>query len=49
LAITKRGKPAAQVLPARPQSILGLHKGRGQILGDIMSPIDIEWTPGPLV
>ena len=45
LTITKNGKPVAQLFPApehRP-SILGLHKGRGRILGDIDGPTGEAW------
>lgn len=46
LVITKNGKPVAELKPYRPpraKSIIGLHKGQGKILGDIISPIDVEW------
>jgi prevent-host-death family protein len=44
--ITKRGKPIAQLSPVRskPKSIVGAMKGRIQILGDIISPIDVRWN-----
>ena len=44
LVITKKGKPVAEVVPHRPakRSLIGLYKGRGEILGDIISPIDVE-------
>jgi len=44
--ITKNGKPVVEVTPhsskARKQ-LRGLHKGQVKILGDIVSPIDVEW------
>jgi prevent-host-death family protein len=45
LVITKKGKPVAEVIPHKPakRSPLGIWKGRMEILGDIISPIDVEW------
>ena len=45
LVITKKGKPVAEVTPHKPakRSPLGIWKGRTEILGDIISPIDVEW------
>jgi len=45
VVITKNGKPVAQLAPIVPEgkSIWGLHKGQIKILGDIISPIDVEW------
>lgn len=45
ITITKRGKPVAQVtpVPAKQQSIVGSMKGSVTILGDIISPLDVEW------
>ncbi len=45
LVITKHGRPVAQLMPYKKprKSILGLHKGQVKIIGDIMSPIDVEW------
>jgi prevent-host-death family protein len=44
LVITKHGKPVAQVIPM-PQDIelFGSMRGSGEILGDIISPLDVEW------
>lgn len=44
LVITKRGRPVAQLSPV-PQDgdFVGSMRGTGEILGDIISPIDIEW------
>jgi prevent-host-death family protein len=49
LVITKHGKPVAQVIPmAEPKQTLEEYlekmKGTGVILGDIISPIDVEWN-----
>ena len=45
VVITKRGKPVAELVPHKSakQSPLGIFKGRMEILGDIISPIDVEW------
>ena len=46
LVITKKGKPVAELVPHKPakrRSPLGIFKGRMEILGDIISPIDVEW------
>lgn len=43
--ITKHGKPVAELVPIRekPKSLYGVHKDNIKILGDIISPIDVEW------
>lgn len=45
LIITKHGKPVAQVvpMPAKQRNIVGSMKGSVTILGDIISPLDVEW------
>lgn len=47
LLITKHGKPVAELKPhraPRAKSLIGLHKGEIEILGDIISPAyDGEW------
>lgn len=45
LVITKHGKAVAQVVPMPPQKsdIVGAMKGSVTILGDIISPLDVEW------
>jgi prevent-host-death family protein len=44
LIITKRGKPVAQVVPISAQAdIVGSMKGSVLWMGDIISPIDVEW------
>jgi prevent-host-death family protein len=45
VVITKNGKAVAKLAPVTEQrrSILGLHKGQIEILGDIISPLDVEW------
>jgi prevent-host-death family protein len=45
LVVTKNGKPIAEIAPYRKPkgNFVGLFKGRGEIVGDIISPIDVEW------
>jgi prevent-host-death family protein len=52
LVITKRGRPVADLVPHKPKKqskvkkkgkLFGCLKGRIEILGDIISPIDVEW------
>ncbi len=45
IVITKNGKPVAKLTAfhERPKTLFGIDKGRLKILGDIISPIDVEW------
>jgi prevent-host-death family protein len=46
VVITKRGKPVARLLPPVEEDggpSFGRMKGTIKILGDIVSPIDLEW------
>ncbi|MGD0730718.1 MAG: type II toxin-antitoxin system prevent-host-death family antitoxin [Terracidiphilus sp.] len=44
LVITKHGKPVAQVVPMpAEENIVGSMKGSVLWMGDIISPIDVEW------
>jgi prevent-host-death family protein len=45
VVITKRGKPVAELVPHKRtgHELFGLLKGRMEIVGDIISPIDVEW------
>jgi len=45
VVITKNGKPVAELVPHRPskRSLRGIFKDKLFIVGDIMSPIDVEW------
>jgi prevent-host-death family protein len=45
IIITKRGTPVARLVPhrERPKSLFGAGRDRMKILGDIISPIDVEW------
>src|ERR1700730_4991660 len=44
--ITKRGKPVAKLVPIddKPIDLFGYMAGTIKICGDIVSPIDEEWT-----
>jgi prevent-host-death family protein len=41
VVITKRGKPVAKLVPVEKEKddIFGFMKGKGRILGDVVSPI----------
>jgi prevent-host-death family protein len=39
--VTRRGNPIASLVPP---PLFGILKGRMEIIGDIISPIDVEWT-----
>ncbi|MDR3410300.1 MAG: type II toxin-antitoxin system Phd/YefM family antitoxin [Formivibrio sp.] len=44
LVITKHGKPVAQVVPMPHKvELFGAMRGSGEILGDIISPLGVEW------
>jgi len=45
LVITKHGKPVAQVVPApaEEETLFGSMKGSVLWMGDMISPIDVEW------
>ena len=45
LVITKNGHPVSRLVPYRvqPRSIFGIDRGRIEIFGDIIEPIDVEW------
>jgi antitoxin (DNA-binding transcriptional repressor) of toxin-antitoxin stability system len=45
ILITKNGRPVAELRPhrgPRAKSLIGLHKGRIKIRGDIVSPISTQ-------
>ena len=45
IVVTKNGKPVAELRPhrgPRAKSLIGLHRGRIKIRGDIVSPIGTE-------
>ena len=45
VVITKNGKPVSRLVPyrERPKSFFGADRDRMKIVGDIISPIDVEW------
>ena len=45
IIITKNGKAVAKLSAHRekPKTLFGMDKGRIKIIGDIISPIDVEW------
>jgi prevent-host-death family protein len=45
VVITKNGKPVAELVPHHPRkpALRGALKDKLFIVGDIMSPIDVEW------
>jgi prevent-host-death family protein len=45
VVVTKRGKPLVKVVPMEEQTngFLGCMKGKIKIVGDIESPIPVEW------
>lgn len=46
IVITKRGKPVAKLVPVEKETIdlFGYMAGTIRICGDIIDPIDVEWT-----
>jgi len=46
VVVTKRGRPVAMLSPMRiaHKSAFGFMKGRIEILGDIVEPIDVAWN-----
>lgn len=46
IVITKRGKPVAKLVPIsdEPIDIFGRMAGTIKICGDIIGPIDVEWS-----
>ena len=45
IVITKNGKPVSRLVPYRekPKAPFGIYRDKIKILGDIISPIDVEW------
>ena len=45
IVITKNGKPLSRLVPyrERPKSFFCADRDRMKIVGDIVSPIDVEW------
>jgi len=47
IVITKRGKPVAKLGPVvdRPASLFGFLRGNFTHVGDIITPVDVDWGP----
>lgn len=45
IVITKHGRPVSRLVPYRekPETLFGIDHGRFEIVGEIGSPIDVEW------
>ena len=45
IVITKNGRPVSRLVPyrERPKSLFGIDRGRIEIIGDIIEPINAEW------
>ena len=45
IVITKNGRPTARLVAyvERPKTLFGIDRGKLEILGDIISPIDDDW------
>ncbi|HEU5019408.1 MAG TPA: type II toxin-antitoxin system Phd/YefM family antitoxin [Pseudolabrys sp.] len=52
VVVTKRGKPVVELVPYRPElradgrpkkCPLGIWKGKVEFVGDIISPLDVDW------
>ncbi len=45
VVITKNGEPVSRLVPYRekPKSLFGCLRGKMEITGDIMSPLEWEW------
>ena len=43
--ITKNGVPVTELIPARrkPKTLFGCMKGSVTYIGDVISPVDMEW------
>ena len=46
VVITKHGVPVAQLVPAvqKPKTLFGALNGSVLYMGDVISPIDVEWN-----
>jgi prevent-host-death family protein len=46
IVITERGQPVAKLVPygEKTPSVFGYMAGTGSIVGDILSPLDIDWN-----
>ena len=48
IVITKNGRPVARLVRYRAkfEEFLGADEGKLEILGDIISPLDVDWESG---
>ncbi len=46
--ISKNGRLLARLVPyrKRPESLFGIDRGKIEILGDIIEPLEVEWEAG---
>ena len=45
IVVTKNGRPVARLVAyvERPKTLFGIDRGKLEILGDIISPLDADW------
>ena len=45
IVVTKNGRPISRLVPFRkkPKSLFGIDKGRFELLGDVISTVNVEW------
>ena len=45
VVITREGLPVSRLVPfrERPKTLFGIDRGRFEIIGDVISPIGVEW------
>ncbi len=45
IIVTKNGRPVSRLVPYRekPKSLFGIDRGRIELLGDIIEPLNVEW------
>lgn len=45
IVVTKNGRPVSRLVPyrERPKSLFGIDRGKIEIRGDIVAPIDVDW------
>jgi prevent-host-death family protein len=45
VVVTKNGRPLVEVIPykPKPKNARGILKGKVEIVGDIVSPNDVDW------
>ena len=45
IVITKNGRPVSRLVPyhTRPRTLFGIDRGRIELVGDIIEPVDVEW------